>query len=60
MNDSLKEHINFGWEHFYKETMLSKRNTELNNGYAAMLGILGPMIYEGIAPLPKIFTTKGD
>merc|ERR1711982_17890 len=41
-NDSL----DFGWDTFDEETKLSKRAIELNNGRAAMFGILGLMVYE--------------
>ena len=38
--------IDFGWDTFDEETKLSKRGIELNNGRAAMMGILGLMIHE--------------
>ena len=38
--------IDFGWDSFDEETKLSKRAIELNNGRAAMLGILGLMVHE--------------
>ena len=40
--------IDFGWETFDEETKLSKRAIELNNGRAAMMGILGLMMHEQI------------
>eukprot|EP00571_Detonula_confervacea_P010693 CAMPEP_0172309578 /NCGR_PEP_ID=MMETSP1058-20130122/10204_1 /TAXON_ID=83371 /ORGANISM="Detonula confervacea, Strain CCMP 353" /LENGTH=203 /DNA_ID=CAMNT_0013022233 /DNA_START=22 /DNA_END=633 /DNA_ORIENTATION=- len=40
--------IDFGWDTFDEETKLSKRAIELNNGRAAMMGILGLMIHEQI------------
>merc|ERR1711971_1277616 len=41
-NDSL----DFGWDTFDEETKLFKRGVELNNGRAAMMGILGLMVHE--------------
>ena len=41
-NDSL----DFGWDTFDEETKLVKRGIELNNGRAAMMGILGLMVHE--------------
>ena len=38
--------IDFGWDTFDEETKLSKRGIELNNGRAAMMGILGLMVHE--------------
>jgi len=38
--------LDFGWDNFDDETKLSKRAIELNNGRAAMMGILGLMVHE--------------
>jgi hypothetical protein len=38
--------LDFGWDSFDEETKLSKRAIELNNGRAAMMGILGLMVHE--------------
>eukprot|EP00586_Coscinodiscus_wailesii_P012932 CAMPEP_0172496384 /NCGR_PEP_ID=MMETSP1066-20121228/86462_1 /TAXON_ID=671091 /ORGANISM="Coscinodiscus wailesii, Strain CCMP2513" /LENGTH=203 /DNA_ID=CAMNT_0013268659 /DNA_START=62 /DNA_END=673 /DNA_ORIENTATION=- len=38
--------LDFGWDSFSEETKLSKRGIELNNGRAAMMGILGLMVHE--------------
>merc|ERR1719396_98054 len=49
-NDSL----DYGWDTFDAETQMSKRAIELNNGRAAMAGILGLMVHEelGVSILP--------
>jgi len=38
--------IDFGWDTFTEEEKLFKRGVELNNGRAAMCGILGLMVHE--------------
>jgi len=38
--------LDFGWDTFDEETQISKRAIELNNGRAAMMGILGLMVHE--------------
>merc|ERR1719203_688836 len=38
--------IDYGWNTFDEETKLSKRAIELNNGRAAMMGILALMMHE--------------
>ena len=38
--------IDFGWDKFDEETKLKKRAIELNQGRAAMMGILGLMVHE--------------
>jgi len=52
--DFRNEFIDFGWDTFDEETKLFKRGVELNNGRAAMLGILGLMVHEelgGVLPI---------
>jgi Chlorophyll A-B binding protein len=46
----------FGWDKFDAATKLEKRSIELNNGRAAMMGILGLMIHEklGVNILPIV------
>jgi len=39
-------YIDFGWDSFDEATKLKKRAIELNNGRAAMMGILGLMMHE--------------
>eukprot|EP00560_Eucampia_antarctica_P010061 CAMPEP_0197831350 /NCGR_PEP_ID=MMETSP1437-20131217/9499_1 /TAXON_ID=49252 ORGANISM="Eucampia antarctica, Strain CCMP1452" /NCGR_SAMPLE_ID=MMETSP1437 /ASSEMBLY_ACC=CAM_ASM_001096 /LENGTH=199 /DNA_ID=CAMNT_0043434225 /DNA_START=32 /DNA_END=631 /DNA_ORIENTATION=+ len=38
--------LDFGWDKFDDKTKLYKRGIELNNGRAAMMGILGLMVHE--------------
>merc|ERR1711906_55816 len=38
--------LDSGWDTFDEETQASKRGIELNNGRAAMMGILGLMVHE--------------
>merc|ERR1711966_615354 len=46
VGDFRNGYIDFGWDTFDEETKLSKRAIELNNGRAAMMGILGLMVHE--------------
>jgi len=41
--------LDFGWDSFGPKSKLRKRAIELNNGRAAMMGILGLMMHEKIA-----------
>ena len=47
--------IDFGWDSFDEETKLKKRGIELNQGRAAMMGILALMVHEqlGVSLLPS-------
>lgn len=38
--------LDFGWDKFDEKTKLRKRNTELNQGRAAMMGITGLITHE--------------
>jgi hypothetical protein len=51
IGDFRNGYIDFGWDTFDEETKLQKRAIELNNGRAAMMGILGLMVHELIIPL---------
>mmetsp|Transcript_46562 Transcript_46562/g.56362 ORF Transcript_46562/g.56362 Transcript_46562/m.56362 type:complete len:206 (-) Transcript_46562:204-821(-) len=46
--------LDFGWDTFGEKTKLQKRAIELNNGRAAMMGILGLMMHEQIEGNPVI------
>jgi len=46
VGDFRNGYIDFGWKKFSEETKLKKRGIELNNGRAAMMGILGLMVHE--------------
>merc|ERR1712127_521026 len=54
IGDFRNDWIDFGWDTFDEEEQLFKRGVELNNGRAAMLGILGLMVHEqlgGVLPI---------
>ena len=46
IGDFRNNYIDFGWDTFSEEAKLQKRAIELNNGRAAMFGILGLMMHE--------------
>jgi hypothetical protein len=54
--DFRNNYIDFGWASFDAPTKLQKRAIELNNGRAAMMGILGLMVHEklGVPIIPGI------
>lgn len=64
VGDFRNDSLDFGWDNFDEETKLSKRAIELNNGRAAMMGILGLMVHEKLgeigmaADLPIIGTLQ--
>jgi hypothetical protein len=41
--------LDFGWDTFDAETQDAKRGIELNNGRAAMMGLLGLMVHDQLA-----------
>merc|ERR1712130_875692 len=52
--DFRSDAIDFGWDDFDEEEKLSKRAIELNNGRAAMFGILGLMVHEQLGNLDSV------
>jgi len=50
----IRNGFDFGWDQFGEQTKLRKRGIELNNGRAAMMGILGLMVHEQIDGNPVI------
>ena len=46
IGDFRNNYVDFGWDMFSEEQKLQKRAIELNNGRAAMFGILGLMVHE--------------
>ena len=54
IGDFRNESFDLGWDTFDDDTKLSKRAIELNNGRAAMMGILALMVHEklGVSLLP--------
>lgn len=56
VGDFRNGYIDFGWDTFNESTKLQKRAIELNNGRAAMMGILGLMVHEvlGTTNLPLV------
>ena len=55
VGDFRNDLIDFGWDVFNAEEKYFKRGVELNNGRAAMMGILALMVHEQLGePLPFI------
>ena len=54
--DFRNEAIDFGWDTFDEETQTNKRAIELNQGRAAQMGILAPMVHEqlGVSLIPQL------
>mmetsp|Transcript_11334 Transcript_11334/g.16157 ORF Transcript_11334/g.16157 Transcript_11334/m.16157 type:complete len:197 (+) Transcript_11334:32-622(+) len=55
VGDFRNDFIDYGWDSFDAETQLSKRAIELNQGRAAMMGILALMVHEklGVSLIPN-------
>jgi hypothetical protein len=51
VGDFRNVYIDFGWDSLDEDAKIAKRAVELNNGRAAMMGILGLMVHEEIVPL---------
>eukprot|EP00980_Cylindrotheca_fusiformis_P028425 scaffold22599_cov139-Cylindrotheca_fusiformis.AAC.16 len=49
--------IDFGWDAFSPEEQVRKRAIELNNGRAAMMGILGLMVHEMLNNDPYVINS---
>ena len=49
--------IDFGWDNFSEETKLKKRAIELNQGRAAMMGLLGLMVHDQLGNVDQFFPT---
>merc|ERR1719436_1363308 len=52
--------IDYGWDKLSPESKLRKRAIELNNGRAAMMGILGLMVHEKLGNLSDILPGGGN
>ena len=46
VGDFRNDFIDFGWDSFDEDTKLQKRAVELNQGRAAMMGLLGLMVHD--------------
>ena len=46
--------LDFGWDTFDAETQMTKRAVELNQGRAAMMGLLGLMVHDKLGNLESI------
>mmetsp|Transcript_25963 Transcript_25963/g.60288 ORF Transcript_25963/g.60288 Transcript_25963/m.60288 type:complete len:198 (-) Transcript_25963:49-642(-) len=56
IGDFRNDYIDYGWDTFDAETQMTKRAVELNQGRAAMMGILALMVHEqlGVSLIPSL------
>ena len=54
VGDFRNDALDFGWDSLDAETQLTKRAVELNNGRAAMMGLLGLMVHDKLGNLESI------
>jgi len=54
VGDFRSDALDFGWDDFDEDEKISKRAIELNNGRAAMMGILGLMVHEQLGNLGTV------
>jgi hypothetical protein len=56
VGDFRNNFIDFGWDTFSPETKMEKRAIELNNGRAAMMGLLALWVHEelGVSLIPSV------
>merc|ERR1712008_370010 len=55
VGDFRNGYIDFGWDEFDEETKLQKRAIELNNGRAAMMGLLALMVHDQLGNVDMFF-----
>jgi len=53
--DFRNDFIDFGWDSFDEETKLQKRAIELNQGRAAMMGLLALMVHDKLGNVEQFF-----
>jgi hypothetical protein len=58
--DLRNNYFDLGWDTFDEATKARKRTTEINQGRAAMMGILGLMVHEqlGVSIIPSIMDSE--
>ena len=55
VGDFRNDFIDFGWDSFDEETKLQKRAVELNQGRAAMMGLLALMVHDKLGNVSDFF-----